>query len=79
LARQGTIGEQLAAQRALATAASQALALTNARYERGTDPYLNVLVAERTLYSAQQTLIATALTRLTNAVSLYRALGGGQS
>ena len=79
LARQGTIGEQLAAQRALTTAASQALALTKARYERGTDPYLNVLVAERTLYSAQQTLISTALTRLTNAVSLYRALGGGQS
>jgi len=79
LARQGTIGQQLVAQRALATSASQALALTNARYQRGTDPYLNVLVAERTLYSAQQTLISTALTRLTNAVSLYRALGGGES
>ena len=77
LARQGTIGEQLAAQRALATAASQALDLTNARYQRGTDPYINVLVAERTLYSAQQSLISTALTRLTNSVSLYRALGGG--
>ena len=79
LARQGTIDQQLAAQRALATAASQALMLTTARYERGTDPYLNVLVAQRTYYGAQQSLISTSLTRLSNAVSLYRALGGGQS
>lgn len=79
LARQGTIGEQLAAQQALASSAAQALALTNARYKRGTDPYLNVLVAQRTLYTAQQSLIATRLTGLSNAVSVYRALGGGQS
>jgi multidrug efflux system outer membrane protein len=79
LARQGTIDEQLSAQRALSTAADQALSLTTARYERGVDPYLNVLVAQRAAYSARQTLISTGLTRLTNAVSLYRALGGGQS
>jgi multidrug efflux system outer membrane protein len=79
LARQGTIDEQLAAQQALVNAASQAMTLTNARYERGTDPYLNVLVTLRTLYGAQQSLIATNLTRLTNAASLYRALGGGQA
>ncbi len=79
LARQGTIGEQLAAQQALVGAASQTLTLTNARYERGIDPYLNVLIAQRTLYTAQQTLIGVVLTRLTNSVSLYRALGGGQA
>jgi len=78
LARQGTIDEQLASQQILVGSASQALALTTARYERGADPYLNVLVVERTFYGAQQSLIATALTRLTNAASLYRALGGGQ-
>ena len=79
LARQGTIGEQLAAQQALVNAASQALTLTNARYERGIDPYLNVLIAQRTLYTAQQNLIGAVLTRLSNTVSLYRALGGGQA
>lgn len=79
LARQGTIDAQLSAQRALATSANQALTLTAARYERGTDPYLNVLIAQRTYYSAQQSLVSTLLTRLTNSVSLYRALGGGQS
>jgi len=79
LARNGTIDEQLAAQQALVDAASQAMTLTNARYERGTDPYLNVLVQLRALYAGQQSLIATRLVRLTNAVSLYRALGGGQA
>jgi multidrug efflux system outer membrane protein len=79
LARKGAIDEQTAAQQALVNSASQALTLTNARYERGADPYLNVLVAQRTLYTARQSLIATNLTRLTNAVSLYRALGGGQA
>ena len=79
LARQGTIGEQLSAEQALVDAASQALTLSNARYERGIDTYLNVLIAQRTLYNAQQSLIGTVLTRLTNTVSLYRALGGGQA
>jgi len=79
LARQGTIDQQLAAQRDLSAAASQTLTLTTARYERGADPYLNVLVAQRAAYSARQSLISTGLIRLTNAVSLYRALGGGQS
>ena len=79
LARQGTIGAQLSAQQALAKAASEAFTLTNARYQRGTDPYLNVLVAQRTQYSAQQSLIATQLTRASNLISLYRALGGGQT
>lgn len=77
LARQGTIGRQLSAQQALVKAASDALALTNARYARGTDPYVNVLVAERTLYSARLNLISTDLTRASNIISLYRALGGG--
>ena len=79
LARQGTIGAQLQAQQALANSTQQAMTLTAARYERGVDPYLNVLVTQRAYYTAQQSLIATALIRLTNAVSVYRALGGGVS
>jgi multidrug efflux system outer membrane protein len=39
--------------------------------------YLDVLDAERELYSAEQTLLSTRLLRLTNAVDLYRSLGGG--
>ena len=77
LARRGTIDAQLAAERALSTAAAGNLRLSTARYERGADTYLNELVAQRTLYSAQQSLIATQLTLATNLVTLYTALGGG--
>lgn len=77
LARRGTIADQIGADQRLVAAATEAVQLTNARYQRGTDPYLNVLVAQRTLYSAQQALVSIRLVQLTNAVSLYRALGGG--
>ena len=77
LARRGTIDAQLAAERALGAAAAGNLRLSTARYERGADTYLNELVAQRTLYSAQQSLIQTQLTLATNLVTLYTALGGG--
>ena len=77
LARRGTIDAQLAAEHALNTAASGNLRLSTARYQRGADTYLNELVAQRTLYSAQQTLIAAQLAYATNLVTLYTALGGG--
>ncbi|MDB5446264.1 MAG: multidrug transporter [Phenylobacterium sp.] len=77
LARRGTIAEQVAAHEALQSSAADALRLDTARYRVGSEPYLNVLIAQRTLYSAQQTLISTRLVEITNAVSLYRALGGG--
>ena len=77
LARRGTIDAQLAAERALGAAAAGNLRLSTARYERGADTYLNELVAQRTLYSAQQSLIQTQLILATNLVTLYTALGGG--
>jgi multidrug efflux system outer membrane protein len=77
LARRGTIDEELSADRALVAAAATGLTLSNARYTRGADTYLNVLSAQRTLYSAQQTLITGRLTRSTNLVTLYKTLGGG--
>ena len=77
LARRGTIDDQLAAQDANVAASDQALALTKARYERGIDPYLNYLIAERTLYAAQMTDISAKQARDANLVSLYEALGGG--
>jgi multidrug efflux system outer membrane protein len=77
LARRGTIDAQLAAERALSEAATGNLKLSTARYERGADTYLNELVAQRTLYSAQQSLIQTQFILATNLVTLYTALGGG--
>jgi multidrug efflux system outer membrane protein len=77
LARRGTIGEELWADQALVAAAATSLTLSTARYDRGADTYLNVLIARRTLYSARQTLISGRLTRSTNLVTLYKTLGGG--
>jgi multidrug efflux system outer membrane protein len=79
LARRGTIGDQLAAERAFQASAQDALRLETARYNAGEEPYLNVLITERAFYSAQQTLVSVRLIEITNAVSLYRALGGGVS
>jgi len=58
-------------------AAEEAYRLSNLRYEKGTDIYLNVLDAQRSLYASQQGLIAIRLTDLTNQVRLYAVLGGG--
>ncbi|HML79940.1 AdeC/AdeK/OprM family multidrug efflux complex outer membrane factor [Geobacter sulfurreducens] len=77
LAQRGTIGDQLAAQQSLTDATAESHKLSQARYEKGVDNYLQVLDAQRALYSAQQNLIGVRLSRLTNLVTLYRVLGGG--
>jgi multidrug efflux system outer membrane protein len=47
------------------------------RFRNGVDNFLNVLVSQRALFSAQQSLIGVRLARLQNLVTLYKALGGG--
>ena len=77
LAQRGTIDEQVAAQQSLTQATDESHRLSVARYEKGVDNYLQVLDAQRSLYSAQQNLITVRLARLTNLVTLYKVLGGG--
>ena len=78
LARRGTISTQLAAQNNLVSDATDELALANARYREGIDPFLNTLEAQRTLYAARQTLASARLTQANNLVTLYRTLGGDE-
>ncbi|WP_437612696.1 efflux transporter outer membrane subunit [Erwinia sp. V71] len=47
------------------------------RYQQGVDNYLNVLIAQRSLYSAQQSAITAKLGQLNQQVTLYKVLGGG--
>jgi multidrug efflux system outer membrane protein len=54
-----------------------AYGLAEARYRHGVDSYLTALDAQRSLYTAQQSLIQSRLARLTNLVALYQDLGGG--
>jgi outer membrane protein, multidrug efflux system len=77
LAVQGRIDERITAQQGLVAAAEQSLRLSTALYERGQDTYLDVLTAQRTLYSAQQALVSLQLLAKTNIVTLYQVLGGG--
>lgn len=77
LAQRGTIDEQVAAQQSLTDATSESLRLSQARYEKGIDNYLNVLDSQRSNYSAEQGLIGVKLARLVNLVTLYKVLGGG--
>lgn len=77
LAIRGTVEEEVAAQQSLVHAVSETYRLSNARYDKGVDSYLNVLVAQRSLYAAQQELVYLQLAKLTNQVRLYAVLGGG--
>ena len=77
LATRGTIDERLASQQALVDAAEKSFKINDARYRKGADTYLNALVSQRALYSAQQGLISTRLNQTSNAVNLYKVLGGG--
>ena len=77
LAGRGTLQTQIAAQRQLVDASQRAYTLAQQRFDLGVDNYLSVLDAQRSLYSSQQALVEMRLARLTNLVSLYRALGGG--
>ena len=55
----------------------KALRLAQAQYVAGTSPYLQVLDAQRSLFSAQQDLSDNITGISTTLVSLYKALGGG--
>ena len=77
LAARGTYTDQLDAQSALVGAAQNAYDLSQLRYKQGVDSYLNVLDAQRSLYAAQQGEIQVQQQRLSNLVTLYKALGGG--
>ncbi|MDN0082283.1 AdeC/AdeK/OprM family multidrug efflux complex outer membrane factor [Crenobacter sp. SG2305] len=77
LAIRGTIDDQMTAQQALVDATNRSYTLSDARYRKGVDSYLNVLDAQRSLYSAQQGLISIRLDRQANLVTLYKVFGGG--
>ncbi|MDM7943919.1 MAG: efflux transporter outer membrane subunit [Hydrogenophaga sp.] len=77
LAGNATLGEQLAAQQAQATAEAERFRLAELRYRNGVSSFLDVLDAQRSLFSTQQALAQTRLAQQQNQVALYKALGGG--
>ena len=77
LARRGTMTQQMEAQTSQRDSARAAYTLSDARFRAGVDPFLTTLDSQRALFTAEQSLLATRLTRATNMVELYRAMGGG--
>ncbi len=69
--------EQLARQREQLTAAQTAVTLATVRYRKGLVNYLDVLDAQRSALTAETQVVLTERARLTDMVSLFKALGGG--
>ncbi|MGB8840685.1 MAG: efflux transporter outer membrane subunit [Aliidongia sp.] len=77
LASRGTYGDQVKAQQELVTATADSLNLAQMRFKVGIDSYLPVLDAQRSLYTAQQTLLTLKQAQLGQQATLYKALCGG--
>lgn len=71
-----TARDQVAAQAAQVQALRDAEDLAQLRYQSGLSSYLDLLDAQRSLFSAQLALSQAQLQQLTAAVQLYKALGG---
>jgi len=68
---------QVIQQRQAEQSAQKFLKLEMARYETGIDPYVDVVTAQTTLLTDQQTVITLEVQQMTGAVQLIEALGGG--
>jgi multidrug efflux system outer membrane protein len=78
LVARNSLTTQVTAETLLVQANQRNYTLADSRYKEGVDTYLNALDAQRNLFSSQQSLVTTKLSRINNLVSLYKALGGGE-
>jgi multidrug efflux system outer membrane protein len=74
-----TAREQAAAQERQVNALRSALHLASLRYKGGLANYLDVLIAQRSLFVTELALADTHRLHLVSVVQLYKALGGGWS
>jgi len=77
LAGRATFGTQVESLRKSTEAETVRYRLSELRYNNGVSSYLDLLDAQRSLYTAQLALVETRLSQLQNQVQLYKALGGG--
>ena len=59
------------------TANQEALRLATLRYTNGETDFLQVLSAQQSLFSTENSLVQSDRTSVTNLIALYKALGGG--
>ena len=77
LATRATLGDQLAAQYRLQDNFEQTYQIADARFKAGIANYLDVLDAQRSLFSTQQGILDLELQKIISQVELYQVLGGG--
>jgi NodT family efflux transporter outer membrane factor (OMF) lipoprotein len=77
LASLRVLSQEIAQQDAAVAAAQKFLDIATDRYKLGLDPYLDVLTAQTTLLSNQQTAVQLRLQQVSASVQLIEALGGG--
>lgn len=77
LAARETFTVQVDAQRSQADTEAARLRVAALRFKTGVASQIDLLDAQRSLFSAQQALIQTELGRQTAHIAVYRALGGG--
>jgi len=68
---------QITQQDTAVKAAQRYVDIATSRYQTGLDPYLDVITAQTTLLSDQQTAVTLRVSEMTAAVELVQALGGG--
>ncbi len=79
LATRATLGEQLESQYRLQDNFEQTYQIADARFKAGISNYLDVLDAQRSLFSTQQGILDLELQKIISQVELYQALGGGSN
>ncbi|MBE2242730.1 MAG: efflux transporter outer membrane subunit [Burkholderiaceae bacterium] len=77
LAARAMLGQQLDAQRAQAQAEELRFRLAELRYRNGVTSFLDVLDAQRSLFTTQLATVQVQLSKIQNEVTLYKVLGGG--
>jgi len=77
LAGRAALNEQLRAQLAQRNASEITYKLADLRYRNGAASYLEVLDAQRSLFTAQQATVQVQAQQAQNLVTLYKVLGGG--
>jgi NodT family efflux transporter outer membrane factor (OMF) lipoprotein len=71
------VSQQIERQKVAVAAARRFLDFATSRYQTGIDPYVNVITAETTLLTDQQTEVTLRVNEMTALVQLIQALGGG--
>ena len=71
------LSQQIDQQDAAVKSAQRNLQISTDRFRLGIDPYLNVITAQTTLQSNQQTAVNLRIEQMTDSVQLIEALGGG--